>query len=124
MNIQGMHLAWVVVKKLDDAIKFYTDVVGLQLKKVSKENGWAELSGPTGAILGITEQNNWDGKKPGANAVVTITVTNLQKARDALMKKGAALAGEIMEVPGHVKLQTFHDRDGNTLQLVQTLEKK
>ncbi len=122
MKVEGMHLAWVVVSKIDEAIKFYTEVVGLTLHEWHKEYGWAELSGPNGARLGLAQYNPKDEFKAGGNAVVTITVDDIELARQKFQQKNARLIGEVIEVPGHVKLQTFCDADGNTFQLCQQLD--
>ncbi len=88
MKVQGNLLSWIVVKDFKEAVKFYTETVGLTLKSQNPEYGWAELSGPEGAFY---------------------------------KEKGAKLVGEIGEVPGHVKMQTFLDPDGNMMQIVQEL---
>lgn len=123
MKTKGIQLAWIIVENLEKAIEFYTKVVGLELKEYHKEFRWAELSGPNGATLGIGE-NTDDCKSPikvGSNAVVTITVEDLDKALAHFVKHGATLIGGIEEVPGHVRMQTFADKDGNTMQIVQQL---
>lgn len=121
MKAKGIQLAWIIVKNLEKAIEFYTKVVGLELKEYHKEFRWAELAGPEGAILGIGE-NTEDPTtiEAGANAVVTISVVDIEQARAHFTKNGAKLVGEVVEIPGHVKMQTFVDVDGNTMQLVQT----
>lgn len=121
MKAEGIYLTWIVVKDLEQAIKFYTDVVGLEVKEYHKEFRWAELSGPNGSILGIGEESVECPVKPGTNAVVTVSVADIEKANAHFMKKGATLVGDIIEIPGHVKMQTFVDADGNTMQLVQKL---
>lgn len=121
MKAEGFHLAWITVKDLDKAIAFYTETVGLELIQYHQEYRWAELSGPHGAKLGIGEENPQSEVPAGGNAVVTITVDDMNKALEQFKNKGAKLVGKVMEIPGEVKLQTFVDRDGNTLQLVQKL---
>ena len=121
MKTKGMFLAWISVKNVSQAIKFYTDVVGLELKEYQKEFGWAELKGKDGYTLGIGQENSEDPIKAGANAVLTVSVDDIEAAKTHYSKSGARLIGETIEVPGHVKLQTFIDNDGNTLQLVQEL---
>jgi predicted enzyme related to lactoylglutathione lyase len=121
MKNQGIHLSWISVKNLQEAIQFYTEVVGLTVQEQSPEYGWAELSGPSGCILGIAQDCDQSDVKPGSNAVVTVTVDDLDKACLLFKQKGAQLVGDVMEVPNHVKIQTFKDHDGNTLQLVQKL---
>lgn len=120
MKAKGIYLSWIVVKDLEKAIKFYTEVVGLEVKEYHKEFRWAELSGPHGSILGIGEEDPVSGIKPGSNAVVTVSVADINQAIAHFVKNGATLIGEIVEIPGHVKMQTFVDADKNTLQLVQT----
>lgn len=121
MKVKGIHLSWIVVSDIAKAIKFYTETVGLTLQEYNQEHGWAELAGPTGARLGISQYNPHHNVKPGSNAISTITVEDIQKARDELSKKKAQLIGDILEVPNKVKLQTFCDADGNTSQLCQLL---
>lgn len=121
MKVIGMNLAWIVVKDLEAAITFYTDVVGLTLREKSLEHHWAELSGPDGFTLGLAQESSHMELRAGSNAVVTITVEDIVVAKNFYLKKGAKMLGDIIEVPGHVKMQTFIDKDGNTLQLVQLL---
>lgn len=121
MNVKGIFLNWIVVNNIESAITFYTQVVGLQLKEYSKEYKWAELSGPEGSVLGIAEESEQEDKRAGTDAVVTITVQDLEKACIDLVKKGGHLLGDMIEIPGHVKLQSFEDPSGNKLQLVQQL---
>lgn len=121
MEVRGNLLSWIVVKDLKAAVKFYTEVVGLTLLNESPEYGWAELSGPEGASLGIAQESSEMEIKAGSNAVMSISVDNLDAACGLYRKKGAKLVGEIVEVPGHVRMQTFLDFDGNMMQVVQKL---
>ena len=120
-NTIGVHLCWIVVKDIQKAIEFYTNTIGLKLKEYNEEFGWAELSGEEGSIVGLAQENPHIDSKAGTNAVITITVKDLVKACDHFLKQGATLVGEIIEIPGHVKMQTFLDKDRNTLQLAQIL---
>lgn len=122
MKTEGIFLSWIVVKDIKQAIKFYTDVVGLTLKEYHPEFAWAELSGPGGSSLGIGEENSDSPMKAGINAVVTIAVDDIDAAIKHYIAKGATLIGDVVEVPGHVKMQTFTDLDGNTMQIVQKLD--
>ncbi len=122
MSIKSIELAWIVVKDLKKAIKFYTETVGLKLMEEHEAFGWAELQGcEGGARLGIAQASSEEPVQPGSNAVVTLTVESIEEATRDLKKKGAKLMGEMLEVPGHVKMQSMSDVDGNHLQLVQKL---
>ena len=121
MGIQGMHLSWIVVKDLKKAIEFYTQVIGLSLKEESPDYKWAELSGPSGCTLGIAEESDHSDIKPGSNAIISITVDNLEETCASFVKKGGTVVGKPLEIPGHVKMQTLIDKDNNTMQFVQVL---
>lgn len=121
METQGIFLTWIVVKDIQKAIKFYTEVVGLELKEYHEEFRWAEFSGPGGSILGIGQEEEGCDVKAGANGVVTVAVKDLSKAIEHFKAKGAQLVGDVVEIPHHVKMQTFVDADGNTMQIVEKL---
>lgn len=122
MAVNGINLAWIVVKDIKSALKFYTEVVGLKLMEYHEEFGWAELAGKEdGAALGIAQENSQDPIRAGQNAVITMSVQDVVKAKNEMAKKGAKMVGDIIEIPGHVKLQTVLDKDGNHFQLVQKL---
>lgn len=122
MAIKSINLAWIVVKDLKSALKFYTESVGLKLIELHEHYGWAELSGTeNGTRLGIVQQSDREPIKPGQNAIVTLTVENLTDAIAELSKKGVKMQGEVLEIPGIVKLQMIVDADNNHFQLVECL---
>lgn len=122
MKVKGIKLAWIVVNNLKQAIEFYTQVVGLKLTEFNEEYGWAELTGEdNGARLGIAQASDREPIQPGQNAIMTFSVPNLEKAQSEFRAKGVTLEGEVMEVPGVVKLQMIVDKDGNRFQIVEEL---
>lgn len=120
-NIIGNTLSWVIVKDFKEAIQFYTEVLGFSIQCETPEHGWAELSGPEGAVVGIAQENPQSPYEAGTNAVITVTVKDIEAARKELIAAGTKLHGEIEEIPGHVKMQTFEDSDGNIIQLAEKL---
>lgn len=128
MSAESFDLAWIMVEDIKKAIEFYTNVIGLKLVEFNEQYGWAELSGQKGgARLGIGQkQAQEDPSCPytGSNAVMTFTVKDLDKAVEGLVEKGAKLCGEIVTVPGHVRMQSVSDIDGNQLQLVEVVQQK
>lgn len=130
MSANSFDLAWIVVEDIKKAVDFYTNVIGLKLIEFHEGYGWAELSGKKGgARLGIAqkqpegaEDTGCGSSRPGQNAVMTFTVDNIEEAVKALVAKGAQILGSIVEVPGHVKMQTIADTDGNQMQLVEKLQ--
>lgn len=124
-NIKKIELSWIVVSDINKAKKFFVDHIGLKIDTEDKEMGWLELSGHEGgAILGIAQANDFSPVSPGQNSITTFTVENIEKAVADLTKKGVELIGDILEIPGHVKMQLFADFDGNKFQLVENLESK
>ena len=128
MRTQSINLVWIVVKDFKRAVKFYTEVAGLKLIEMHEQWGWAELEGHDGKgmRLGIAQHGpeNPDPVQPGQNGVVTFTVENVEQASKDLTNQGASLVGKVQEIPGHVKLQTAKDADGNYFQLVEVLTSK
>lgn len=126
MKPQGMHLVWITVSDIKKAIKFYTEILGFTLSEFNETFGWAELStGPDGITLGLAQYDPNESScsyKPGSNAIPTITVTDLEESRKELIAKQTQFVGDVLEIPGEVKMQTFTDVDGNVFQLVQLLK--
>ena len=122
MKVNGIRLGWIVVKDLAEAIEFYENVVGLTLKERMDEHGWAELQGPDGCRLGIAQESDYMDTKAGSNAIMAISVEDMDEALKHYKEKGAKLVGDVIEVPGNVKMQTVVDADGNVFQIVQDIE--
>ena len=123
MAIKSIDLAWVVVTDLKKALKFYTEVLGLKLNEHNEKFGWAEVAGKNGgSILGIAQASGHSPIPAGHNAIVALTVENINESKNEMAKKGAKFIGDIIEVPGIVKLQLLEDADGNKYQLAQNLE--
>lgn len=121
MPVKSLDLVWIVVSDFKSALKFYTETLGLKLMELSEEYGWAEVQGKEGGMrLGLAKQSEYCDVQPGQNAVVALTVKNLEKAKEDLIKKGAKCIGPVQEVPGQVKLQMIADADGNLMQLAET----
>lgn len=124
MSFKSIDLIWITVDNIEDSIRYYTENLGFKLTSQSPEWGWAELeTKEKGTILALSQYNpNFSQFKPGQNGIITLTVANLHQEIERLKKKGEViLVGEMMEVPGHVKIQTIQDQSGNTLQLCEKI---
>lgn len=121
--IKSSDLSWIVVADIKKAKRFFTESVGLKELSFSEEFGWVELGGEKGgAMIGLAEESPlMENLKAGSNAIITLTVENIEKTCQMFKDKGINLIGDIIEVPGHVKMQMFSDLDGNLFQLVQNL---
>ena len=122
MKVKEIGLIWIVVKDVKAAVSYYTDIVGLKLMEFNEQYGWAELEGHEGGTrMGIAQENPQEKITAGQNAVITFTVEDLEKVKAEMVKKGAKCEGDVIEIPGHVKMQTLSDLDGNRFQICELL---
>jgi len=121
--LKSSNMSWITVSDIKKAKQFFVEVLGFKEQNFHEDFGWAELSGHDegGARIGLGQSNPNQEMKPGENAIITISVDDIEKVRAEYQSKGVNLIGEIMEVPGHVKLQLFTDQDGNKFQLVESI---
>ena len=123
MKTKKMALSWIVVSDLEKSLAFFTQTLGLKILNQSDEFGWAELGAEEGeTILGVAKGSETNPIAVGSNAVVTFTIPNLESGIETIKKAGIKLVGEVIEIPGHVKMQLFQDRDENYMQLVEKLD--
>ncbi len=104
-----------MVKDLDKAVRFYTEVLGFKIKE-RFGNDWASLEGP-GIHLGLHPAMG-NEIKAGCISIV-LTVKDLKKAMEQLKKKGASFS-KITE-DKMVKIAHFKDPDGNPLYFCQLM---
>jgi predicted enzyme related to lactoylglutathione lyase len=109
----------VSVSDLERAAAFYRETLGLQQVMFSPEFNWAQFeSGVPGAFIGMGVNTENLGV---SNSSIGFGVRDIEAARAELERRGVTFEGDIMEVPGQVRLATFADPDGNTLMLSQRL---
>ena len=121
MKPRGIELIWVIVQDFTKAVAFYRDVLGFTLVEAHEAFQWAEFRNATGCRFGVSASTMDRDLHLGNNAIPTITVEDIQTARKELEHKAVTLLGEIIEIPGRVRLQLFQDADGNHFQLCQLL---
>jgi catechol 2,3-dioxygenase-like lactoylglutathione lyase family enzyme len=101
------------------SLRWYTDVLGLEVIYTLDDWGWAELrSNVAGANIGIGQEET---VHPKGGATVTFGVTDIAAARAWLEAHDTRFDGETREIEGMVRLATFYDPDGNALMLAQRL---
>jgi predicted enzyme related to lactoylglutathione lyase len=104
----------VLVQEMDRAIRFYRDVLGLEL--TSEAEDWALFSGQIGLML---SPEPLPIENYAFNAVsLAIEVDNAQAAFEELTGNGVAFFVPPTDVGGAV-VATFRDTEGNLLQLLQ-----
>jgi predicted enzyme related to lactoylglutathione lyase len=122
MAINSIDLAWISVTNMKRARAFFVDKLGLTIMQDTPEYGWMELMGKDGGCaLGVGAESGNTDLKPGHNAIVTFSVDNIEKTKAELASKGVTIVGDIIEVPGHIKMLFIKDEDGNFFQVCQPL---
>jgi catechol 2,3-dioxygenase-like lactoylglutathione lyase family enzyme len=102
---------------MERAVTFYRDVLGLPVANRAG-NEWAEFqAGPVRLALHGTEEPSLP-----ASGTVVFRVDGLDEARWALQQRGVVFDGQEAEVAGFARFATFHDPDGNPIQLIEYLQ--
>ena len=122
MVVKKIGLAWISVKDNEKAKKFFTQDLGFKISCDVPEHNWMELQAEDGNFLfGVGQDDDQNPIKPGQNAVLALTVEDIDAAKAELEGKGIKV-GDVVEIPGHVKMALFQDPDGNNFHLVQKLD--
>lgn len=106
------------VTDLESSIDWYRDVLGFNLLYRAEGIAWCEFS--TGVAKVNVGLSQVETVAQGGGATLTWGVSDIEEARAELLAKMVRLDGDIRHIPGLVKLQAFHDPDGNTHMLFQS----
>jgi catechol 2,3-dioxygenase-like lactoylglutathione lyase family enzyme len=103
-------------RDMDRAVAFYETVLGLPVSSRSGDE-WAEFrAGPIRFALHRTEDTS-----VSPSGTVVFRVPDLDEARWSLEQRGVVFDGHESEVPAVARFATFHDPDGNPVQLIEYL---
>lgn len=119
-GLKQLCMFWFYVSDLKASIEFYKDQVGLKLHYMDDEAGWAFFAtGAEGVELGLTRWLPGEAVPRGGGACPAFEVIDILSAREALESRGVVFEGEIVGQEGLRRHCTFHDPDGNPIQLTQ-----
>ena len=107
------------VKDFDRAKKFYTDIMGFELKwDGGTQVGWAEFELPApGARLGINLIREGESAFRMGSGTLSMEVEELDSCKSYLEKKGIETS-EIIDVPNMISYFNVKDTEGNPIQFV------
>ncbi|MDD4239226.1 MAG: VOC family protein [Desulfotomaculaceae bacterium] len=106
------------VSNLERTLAFYTEKLGFKVLNVDTNMRQAMLTTNTkDCLIGFAEAQSIHP----SSTCTTFEVENIEQAVLILQQKGVEFKGEIIEVPGTVKLATFSDPDGYKLMLSEII---
>src|SRR5687768_10128272 len=95
------------VSDLDRSLSWYRDTLGFALLYKRDDIAWCELETAVARVnVGLSERREAGG--PGG-ATLTFGVADLDAAKAALDERQVRQDGDIVEIPGLVRLLTFYD---------------
>ena len=105
---------WYHVRDLDDARRFYRQVLGFEEVAVDFEERWSHLQ------HGRMEVGLAEGEPEPDPAVAHVDVEDLKAEAERLREEGVNV-GIVLELQGEMRLLDVYDPDGNRIQLAQEL---
>jgi len=113
--VKRVHSTFYWIKDMDEAIGFYRDVLGLDLRARYGED-WTEfeVGGSTIALHGSRGM-----APPNEGATVVFEVEDLDQAMVQLASRGVRFEGEITEVPESGRFVSLRDPAGNLVQIFE-----
>jgi catechol 2,3-dioxygenase-like lactoylglutathione lyase family enzyme len=109
----------VYVSDMDAAVRFYTEVLGLELRERFGGH-WAAIKAAEGFIIGLhpgSEQN--PARRPGSMSIgFEVTTAPIEDVIAALKARGVRFQGDVTDDKAG-KFAMFADPDGNPCYLYQ-----
>ena len=113
MAIKKFSSAYYVVGNMDQAVAFYTDTLGMNVK-FRDGNRWTQFD-VNGVGVALADPSE-GAVPPGGGATVVLEVDNFAEMREKLVQSGAPV-NAIVDMGGHGKYFTTKDPAGNIVQI-------
>jgi catechol 2,3-dioxygenase-like lactoylglutathione lyase family enzyme len=121
-QIVGIHTVGIPVSDQERALRFYTDVLGLNAQ-VDRALGngarWVEVGPARSSVTLALELARADAPVGLETGIRLVTLD--ADAEHARLESLGVEVGEVLRWPGVPPMFTFRDQDGNRLELVQQL---
>jgi predicted enzyme related to lactoylglutathione lyase len=109
--------ATLYVSDMDDAVRFYTEALGLPLR-MRAGNHWAEVVAGKDLVIGLHPAR--PGRDPGSCGAIQIGLlvdAPLEAALDTLRSRGVKVDAAIRDAGPGMRFGTIEDMDGNGIYL-------
>ena len=109
--------ATLYVSNMDQAVRFYTEALGLKLR-FRAEDHWAEIEAGKDLVIGLHPAR--PGREPGTAGAVQIGLlveAPLEGVLATLAKRGVVSAGPVTDAGPGMRFATIRDLDGNEMYL-------
>ena len=122
-NVTRIWLASIPVSDLDQAVDFYTQVLGLKLQIVSHENKWAEV-GPDepSSKIALYVPAKGDLRQPGGPSGVVLETDSIFEFHRKLVDEEVVFKLKPEKRQWGGLMAIFLDRDGNEIEVVEDPE--
>ncbi len=114
--------AMLPVSDQDQAIAFYTEKLGFELRAdipFGDGNRWVEVA-PRGAATTVALVQPREGESAGIESRIAFDSTAIDADHTALRERGVDVDAEVMRMGGPVPpMFFFRDQDGNNLLIVE-----
>ncbi|HZU13657.1 MAG TPA: VOC family protein [Chloroflexota bacterium] len=119
--ITGIRSATVPVRDQQQALDFYTSILGFEKRADAPMDGarWIEVAPPGAAsVLILFTPPDWESRI-GTGTGIVLTADDIDATYEELQSKGVTFTQPPEEQPWGGKLAQFEDMDGNGFVLVQ-----
>jgi catechol 2,3-dioxygenase-like lactoylglutathione lyase family enzyme len=114
--------AMVPVSDQDQAIAFYTEKLGFELRSdvpFGDGNRWVEVA-PRGGATTVALVQPREGESAGIESRIAFDSTDIDADHTSLRERGVDVDAEVMRMGGPVPpMFFFRDQDGNNLLIVE-----
>jgi len=122
-NLTQVGTCMIPVKDQDQAIAFYTEKLGLELRADIPFGGserWVEVA-PAGAATTLALTSPRPGEATGIETRIALSTTDIDADHADLKERGVDVDAEVMRMGDPVPpMFWFNDPEGNRLLIVQT----
>ena len=114
MGVKKFSSAYYVVNNMDQAVNFYQDILGLNVKFRDGDR-WTQFD-VNGVGVALADPSE-GSVPPGGGATVVLEVEDLGEMREKLAQNGVTVNATV-DMGGHGKYFTAVDPAGNIVQIV------